>query len=83
MQVAMRSQEIGMVIAQQGEIEPTRLIGTKADEAICSSGLLAAQAASGLPLSYVTTGQRVPEDIEVATPELISSLLSGADITSS
>ncbi|MEP6601325.1 MAG: hypothetical protein ABJB49_05875, partial [Nitrospirota bacterium] len=27
------------------------------------------------PLSYLTTGQRVPEDLEVATPRLLADLL--------
>jgi flagellar biosynthesis protein FlhF len=30
---------------------------------------------TGLPLSYLTTGQRVPEDLEVATPRLLADLL--------
>jgi flagellar biosynthesis GTPase FlhF len=28
-----------------------------------------------LPLSYLTTGQRVPEDIEIATPERVVDLI--------
>ncbi len=28
-----------------------------------------------IPLSYFTTGQRVPEDIEVATPERLVDLI--------
>lgn len=81
--VAMRAQEIAMVVAQQSKLEPTRLIATKADEAVCCSGIPAAQARSGLPMAYVTTGQRVPEDIEVATPELVADLLSGMEQESS
>lgn len=77
--VAMRAQEMGLLVNQHAPLDPSRLICTKADEAVCCSGILAVQSASGLPVSYVTTGQRVPEDIRAATPELVADLLSGSD----
>ncbi len=50
-------------------IQPTAVILTKLDEAPHTVGSLAALVDAGLPsvpLSYVTTGQQVPDDIEVA-----------------
>ena len=52
---------------------PTAAILTKLDEAPYTAGVLSAilpsQAFAGLPISYVTTGQHVPDDIEIATAE--------------
>jgi flagellar biosynthesis protein FlhF len=32
---------------------------------------------TGMPLSYFSVGQRVPEDLEVARPERLAELLLG------
>ena len=42
--------------------------------------IVAAHIQSGLPLGYFTTGQRVPEDISIASAELLSALLCGEDV---
>lgn len=51
------------------------LIFTKLDESQTFGGILNQAVCSGLPLSYLTMGQRVPEDIEVATGERIADLI--------
>jgi len=49
---------------------------TKVDESIGLGEVLSVTMQHALPISYVTTGQRVPEDIEIATIEyLISGIL--------
>lgn len=68
-----------MTVSQLEVVEPTRMVSTKVDEAVCCAGVVAAQAVSGLPISYLTTGQRVPEDIEFATPDFLGHLLSGSE----
>ncbi|HEX4456473.1 MAG TPA: AAA family ATPase, partial [Polyangia bacterium] len=45
-----------------------RVLFTKVDEAEQLEELVRAPARLGVPLSFVTTGQRVPEDLEDATP---------------
>jgi len=47
-------------------LRPTHLLLTKLDEAERREDALAAALEGGLPLSYVTTGQRVPEDLALA-----------------
>ena len=47
---------------------------TKVDESIGLGELLSVTMQHALPISYVTTGQRVPEDIEIAT---VDNLISG------
>lgn len=53
------------------EIEFNRLIFTKLDETNSIGNVLEVADRLKIPMSYVTTGQNVPEDIEVATFEVI------------
>lgn len=54
-----------------------RLLLTKLDEADDLAELVRAPARLGLPVSWVTTGQRVPEDLEAATAERLLALATG------
>jgi len=56
-------------------IGPDRLIVTKLDEAVCHGPVLNTADRVGLPFSYVTTGQEVPDHIETATSERIAALV--------
>jgi flagellar biosynthesis protein FlhF len=51
-----------------------RLLFTKLDEAGDMSQLIEAPARLSLPIAHITTGQRVPEDIEDATTERLLEL---------
>jgi len=53
------------------ELNVNRLIFTKLDETNSLSNVVEVAERLRIPLSYVTTGQSVPEDIEVATFEVI------------
>jgi flagellar biosynthesis protein FlhF len=61
-------------------LSPSRLTCTKIDESVCCGAIVAAHVQSGLPLGYFTTGQRVPEDISVASAEGLAALLCGEDV---
>ncbi|MEM1329333.1 MAG: flagellar biosynthesis protein FlhF [Planctomycetota bacterium] len=52
-----------------------RLIVTKLDEAVHHGSLLHACDRSGLPLSYVSTGQEVPEDLDRASSERLAGMV--------
>ena len=78
--VAMRERELRTAIEQCAVLSPSRLTCTKVDEAICCGSIVAAHVQSGLPLGYFTTGQRVPEDISVASAESLAALLCGEDV---
>jgi len=56
-------------------IEPTRLVLTKIDETRCIGPLLALCARHPIPLTYVTTGPNVPDDIEPADSTRLSELI--------
>jgi flagellar biosynthesis protein FlhF len=78
--VAMRERELSMAIQSYAVLQPVRIACTKVDEALCCGSIVAAHVRSGLPLSYFTTGQRVPEDIAPADPKFLAALLCGGDI---
>jgi flagellar biosynthesis protein FlhF len=55
----------------------TALILTKLDEATGLGNLLPLVRSSRLPLSYLTNGQNVPDDIEVADARRLARLVLG------
>ncbi|MBS1982968.1 MAG: flagellar biosynthesis protein FlhF [Bdellovibrionales bacterium] len=55
--------------------DPAYLVVTKLDETSMYGNIFNVCNRSHLPLSYFTMGQRVPEDIEVATRERVADLL--------
>ncbi|HBO42353.1 MAG TPA: flagellar biosynthesis protein FlhF [Planctomycetaceae bacterium] len=56
----------------------TALILTKLDEAAGLGNLLPLLQSSALPLSYLTNGQNVPDDIETAQPARLANLMLSA-----
>ncbi|MFV0444605.1 MAG: flagellar biosynthesis protein FlhF [Planctomycetaceae bacterium] len=53
-------------------VGPTSLLLTKLDEATGPGAVVSAAWEANLPLSYITTGQDVPQDIETADPDVIA-----------
>jgi flagellar biosynthesis protein FlhF len=58
-------------------LRPTHLLLSKLDETPQLEDSLAAALEGGLPLSYVTTGQRVPEDLAAADGAQLAAWLLG------
>jgi flagellar biosynthesis protein FlhF len=56
-------------------IGATSLILTKLDEATGLGSVLPMLRSSGLPLSYLTNGQNVPDDIEIAEPRRLAAMI--------
>jgi flagellar biosynthesis protein FlhF len=52
-----------------------RVLFTKLDEGLSFGSLFSFSVRNRLPISYFTSGQRVPEDLEVARPERVISLI--------
>jgi flagellar biosynthesis protein FlhF len=57
----------------------TALVLTKLDEANGLGNLVPVLRSSRLPLSYLTDGQNVPDDIEVADPSRLAKLILGME----
>ena len=75
-----RDSELQLAIDRHAVLRPTKLISTKLDEALYHGSIIAAQVLGGLPLTYFTTGQCVPEDIERASAARLADLLCGEEI---
>ena len=70
---------IRMTCEQFQAVNPTALILTKLDEAAGMGSLLSVSKQVSLPVSYLTTGQDVPEDIEPADAGRMTRLILGQD----
>jgi flagellar biosynthesis protein FlhF len=60
-------------------VAPSRLLLTKTDECDDLPQIVQAPFKLSLPVTYITTGQRVPEDIEDATTTRLVGLARGAE----
>jgi flagellar biosynthesis protein FlhF len=54
---------------------PTRLAFTHLDETDRFGALITASCRSGIPISWVSAGQRIPDDLEPASPETLARLI--------
>lgn len=70
-----RSREIDEIIATFGTLPITKLLFTKLDESRSFGCIVETYLKHKVPLSYFSTGQKVPEDIEVATPRKLATLV--------
>jgi flagellar biosynthesis protein FlhF len=77
MSVTHKENNLSAISRQYGLLPIDRLIFSKLDESCTYGAMLNQLARIKKPLSYLTTGQKVPEDIEIATQERIVSLLLG------
>ena len=57
-----------------------RIVLTKLDEAVSFGVLINIMQQVGTELSFVTTGQEVPDHIEVGRPRRLAELVLGAEI---
>jgi flagellar biosynthesis protein FlhF len=70
--------QIDAIVARHKGLGACRLLFTKLDEAHDLAEIVRAPARHELPVTWLTTGQRVPEDIEVASTERMMALATGA-----
>ncbi|MCY2929244.1 MAG: flagellar biosynthesis protein FlhF [Planctomycetota bacterium] len=68
---------VRQVMTNFAPLGANRVILTKLDEADSLGVVLNVSAAAGVPLSYVTTGQEVPDDIEVVDANRLADRLLG------
>jgi flagellar biosynthesis protein FlhF len=69
--------QVDELVGRYSMLGATRLLFTKLDECERAPELALAPTRTGLPITWVTTGQAVPEDIEQPTPARILELASG------
>ena len=73
--VSLRHEDARDIIGAYGRLGVNRLLFTKADETCSAGSLLNVAAEFGPPLSYITNGQDVPDDIKRVTSNYLVSLL--------
>jgi flagellar biosynthesis protein FlhF len=75
------AKEIARLIALHAEAKPDRLVLTKIDESESAGAVASVLRSSGLRVSYLGNGQRVPEDLVRATPAHVAAALLGDGLT--
>lgn len=73
--VTTRDSELYDMASRFSMFHPRGLIVSKLDEATIYGAIYNLFQKVKIPLAYFTTGQRVPEDIEEATPERVAALI--------
>jgi flagellar biosynthesis protein FlhF len=56
---------------------PSRLVLTKLDDGESLAAAVSFLSARGIPLSYLGTGQRVPDDLQIASPSVLAAWIAG------
>jgi flagellar biosynthesis protein FlhF len=73
---SVKSADLSRVIDSYEIFRPQRLLFTRLDETVSPGGVINEAARTRKPLSFLATGQRIPEDLEAATlTRLISPIL--------
>lgn len=78
MSAATQSSDLAKIY-ERFEPLTTHLIFTKMDETVCGGTILNLLDKVDLPVAYITNGQNVPDDIEVATPERLTRYILGEE----
>jgi flagellar biosynthesis protein FlhF len=74
-----KQKDLKKIINNYKMIKYNSLILTKIDETEVNGSILASLYYSNVPVSYISTGQNVPEDIEEANKDKIIKLVMGAE----
>ncbi len=77
--LAAGSKALSRIADQFAIAGPTSLVLTKLDEATAGGGLLSVAREISHPVSYLTTGQDVPDQFEPAHPTRLARLILGSD----
>ncbi len=74
-----KNKDLDEIIARFSIMPYSYLLFTKLDESSTFGNILTKAIETSKPLSYFTTGQRVPEDIELASVDKLTSLILGIE----
>ncbi len=72
---ASKARDLHEVIDSFGRLHPNKLLFTRLDETSTFGNILSAAVRAGIPLSYLSCGQNVPDDISVPTADGLAELL--------
>lgn len=72
-----KSSDIDGVIEQFSKLEPDKIVLSKLDETLTYGDIINIKYKHNLPYSYITFGQDVPDDLQVADPGLLIQYIMG------
>ncbi|MGD8191031.1 flagellar biosynthesis protein FlhF [Brevibacillus ginsengisoli] len=67
------------IVSNFSDVPSAKVIFTKADETKSYGSILNIISQFHFSLSYITTGQNVPDDIVIATPEMVAKMVLGEE----
>jgi len=73
----MRAADLSRVATQYAIFQPKKLLFTRLDETETFGPMLSQSLKMDIPISFLSRGQRIPEDLEPADPETIVDLVLG------
>jgi flagellar biosynthesis protein FlhF len=68
-------EELRSMVANFGSVKPSSLLFSKLDETQRCGAMLSIAAETGLPLSYISTGQNVPDDLALAHAGMVAEMI--------
>jgi flagellar biosynthesis protein FlhF len=74
---SMRAADLRRVSEQYSVFQPGKLLFTRMDETETVGPILSLSVRMGKPVSFFSRGQRIPEDLEPATADLLLDLMLG------
>jgi flagellar biosynthesis protein FlhF len=74
---AAKTSDLLCMVERYKSFDPAKLLFTRLDETESFGGIVSESARTGLPLSFLGTGPRVPEDLELAAKDRVVDLLLG------
>jgi flagellar biosynthesis protein FlhF len=72
---SMAHADLSRAVDRYRIFRPQKLLFSKMDETDGTGALINESVRTGLPVSFVTTGQQVPEDLDPAGPHLLAKLI--------
>ncbi len=72
---SMRTSDLKRASDQYAAFKPSKLLFTRLDETQTFGPLLGQSVRLGIPISFLSSGQRIPEDLEAAGPDLLLDLV--------
>ncbi|MGH9662508.1 MAG: hypothetical protein ACRD96_28425 [Bryobacteraceae bacterium] len=75
---ATKSADLSRAVDRFARLRPSRLLFTHVDETTTRGAIVSQAARSGLPVSFLSTGPRIPDDLESAQKDRIVDLILGS-----
>jgi flagellar biosynthesis protein FlhF len=76
---SMKAADLSRVIGRYQIFQPKKLLFTRLDETDRLGALVSEAARRSLPISFLATGQQIPDDIEPASKEFIAGKVCGVE----